>query len=47
MQERFADVINPKPKDTRTGAEIVADVVKMSGIKIINTHIGDNPIING
>lgn len=32
---RFADLLEPKPVDTRTGEEIVADVIKKAGIEVI------------
>ena len=32
---KFADIINPKPVDDRTGEEIAADIIKMAGIEVI------------
>ena len=32
---KFADIINPKPADNRTGEEIAADIIKRSGIEVI------------
>ena len=32
---KFADIINPKPVDDRTGEEIAADIIKRSGIEVI------------
>lgn len=32
---RYADWIDQKPKDTRTGAEIAADVIKKAGLKLV------------
>ena len=32
---KFADIINPKPVDGRTGEEIAADIIKRSGIEVI------------
>ncbi|MBO5969489.1 MAG: hypothetical protein J6S14_13430 [Clostridia bacterium] len=32
---KFSDVIDPKPADTRTGAEIAADVINRAGIEVI------------
>ena len=31
----FADIINPKPVDNRTGDEIAADIIKLAGIEVI------------
>lgn len=30
----FLDIINPKPKDERSGAEIASDVLKRAGIEV-------------
>lgn len=30
----YDDIINPKPKDERTGDEIVLDVIQRTGIKV-------------
>ena len=32
---KFADIINPKPVDKRTGEEIAADIIKQAGIEVI------------
>ena len=32
---KFADIINPKPVDDRTGEEIAADIIKRAGIEVI------------
>ena len=32
---KFADIINQKPVDNRTGEEIAADIIKRSGIEVI------------
>ena len=32
---KFADIINPKPVDNRTGEEIAADIIKLAGIEVI------------
>ena len=32
---KFADIINPKPVDNRTGEEIAADIIKRTGIEVI------------
>ena len=31
----YTDIIHPKPKDERTGDEIVADVIRGAGLKIV------------
>lgn len=31
----YTDIIHPKPKDERTGDEIVADVIMGAGLKIV------------
>ena len=31
----YTDIIHPKPKDERTGEEIVADVIRGAGLKIV------------
>ena len=33
---KFADIINPKPVDKRTGEEIAADIIKLAGIEVIS-----------
>lgn len=35
LTERYADQLKEKPKDTRTGEEIVADVLRRGGIEVI------------
>ena len=32
---KFADIINPKPVEKRTGEEIAADIIKQAGIEVI------------
>ena len=32
---KFADIINPKPVDNRTGDEVAADIIKLAGIEVI------------
>ena len=32
---KFADIINPKPVDNRTGEEIAADIIRRAGIEVI------------
>ena len=32
---KFADIINPKPVDNRTGEEIAADIIKRAGIEVV------------
>ena len=32
---KFADIINPKPIEKRTGEEIAADIIKRAGIEVI------------
>ena len=32
---KFADIINPKPVDNRTGEEIAADIINRAGIEVI------------
>ena len=32
---KFADIINQKPDDNRTGEEIAADIIKRAGIEVI------------
>ena len=32
---KFADIINPKPADNRSGEEIAADIIKLAGIEVI------------
>lgn len=31
----FADIINPKPVDIRTGEEIVAEIIKKAGLEVV------------
>lgn len=35
IKKRYYDIVNPKPKDTRTGEEIAADVIKKAGLKVV------------
>ena len=32
LQSSYQDIINPKPRDNRTGDEIVADIMKRAGL---------------
>lgn len=32
---KFAEIINPKPIDERSGEEIVADIIERAGIEVI------------
>ena len=32
---KIADIINPKPADTRAGEEIAAGIIKLAGIEVI------------
>ena len=32
---KFADIINPKPVDNRTGEEIAANIIKRAGIEVV------------
>lgn len=34
ISKRWRDIYDPTPKDTRSGAEIAADVIKKAGLKI-------------
>ena len=31
----YADIINPKPKDERSGEEIAADIIARMGLEVI------------
>lgn len=31
----FADIINPKPVDNRTGEEIVAEIIEKAGLEVV------------
>lgn len=35
LTARYADMINPKKQDTRTGGEIVDDIVQKAGLVIV------------
>ena len=35
ITSKFADIINPKPVDSRTGEEIAADIIKLAGIEVV------------
>lgn len=35
ITDKFADIINPKLVDDRTGEEIAADIIKRAGIEVI------------
>ena len=37
ITKNLADIINPKPEDNRTGAEIVEDVINKLGLEVIKT----------
>lgn len=37
----YNDIINPKPVDERTGDEIVVDIVRNAGLKIVGSEDGD------
>ena len=34
-EEKYRDIITPKKTDTRTGEEIMNDVVKKAGLKVV------------
>lgn len=34
VKTRYADIIDRKPQDTRTGTEIAADVIKRAGLVV-------------
>lgn len=36
MMQRWEDVVTPKKRSTRTGAEIAADVIKKAGLKVVS-----------
>lgn len=36
IRERWVDIVSPKKKDTRTGEEIVSDVIKKAGLKVVS-----------
>lgn len=36
MTQRWVDVVTPKKQDNRTGAEIVEDVIKKAGLKVVS-----------
>lgn len=36
--ERWADKLKQKPKEARTGEQIVADIIRDAGIKVVRTH---------
>lgn len=35
INKRWYDIMNPPPEDTRSGEEIVLDVVKKAGLKVV------------
>lgn len=37
----YNDIINPKPVDDRTGDEIVEDIVRKAGLKIVGQEGGE------
>lgn len=34
--KKLQDILNPPPPDDRTGEEIAADIIKKSGLKVVN-----------
>lgn len=36
IRERWIDIVTPKKQDNRTGEEIVADVIKKAGLKVVS-----------
>lgn len=38
IEKRYLDIIDPKPPDTRTAAEILAEVVQKTGIKVVKSN---------
>lgn len=36
MQRRFADVLEGRPKEEKTGEEIAADVIEKAGLKVVS-----------
>lgn len=36
LTAKYMDIINPKPKDTRSGEQIAADVIKKCGLKVVS-----------
>ena len=36
IRERWADIMKPKKKDARTGEEIVADIIRKAGLKVVS-----------
>lgn len=36
MEARYCDLISPRKKDMRTGAEIAADVIRKAGLIVAN-----------
>ena len=37
IRERWADIIKPKKQDDRKGEEIVLDIIKKTGLKVVNS----------
>lgn len=35
MTQKYTDLINKKPQDTRTGEQIAVDVIKQCGLKVV------------
>ena len=35
IKDNFDDIINPKPKDSRTAEEIIAGIITQAGIEVI------------
>ena len=40
MTTKWTDIVDPKPKDTRSGAEIAADVIKKAGLTLVASAEG-------
>lgn len=36
IEKRYLEILESKPQDTRTGEQIVADVVKKAGLKVVS-----------
>ncbi|MCM1227562.1 MAG: hypothetical protein NC320_09095 [Clostridium sp.] len=41
IKEKYYDLVYPKPKDNRTGAEIAAGVIRKAGLKIVKKNGGE------
>lgn len=42
LSTKYKDIINPKPEETRTAEDIVADVVKKAGLKLVTKGGGQD-----